>query len=108
MKDHNRPVVDRETAECPLQLVAVGNASRRILSRPIGLDQAQPGLPVAGPTSFRVAGADEELIRPRLKSGRVAQLGEALPDRQQGLLRGVLEGDLFAPLPEEELAAWES
>ena len=29
------------------------------------------------------------------------------PPRQPGLLQGNLEGDLFAPLPEEELAAWE-
>ena len=27
--------------------------------------------------------------------------------RQSGLLQGKVEGDLFAPLPEEELAAWE-
>jgi prevent-host-death family protein len=28
--------------------------------------------------------------------------------RKPGLLKGKLEGDLFAPLPEEELEAWES
>ena len=38
---------------------------------------------------------------------RLSPLGSR-PPRQAGLLRGVLEGDLFAPLPEEELAAWES
>jgi prevent-host-death family protein len=30
------------------------------------------------------------------------------PPRQPGLLKGNLEDDLFAPLPYEELAAWEN
>lgn len=38
---------------------------------------------------------------------RLAPLTPA-PPRQPGLLQGELEGDLFTPLPEEELAAWES
>ena len=30
------------------------------------------------------------------------------PPRQPGVLHGEVRGDLFAPLPEEEQAAWES
>lgn len=32
---------------------------------------------------------------------------EAPAQRQPGLLHGTVEADLLAPLPEEELAAWE-
>ena len=55
------------------------------------------------------AHAGEEIII--AKNGkpfaRLAPLEEGQP-RKPGLLRGPLTGDLFAPLPEEELEAWES
>ncbi|HEX9698292.1 MAG TPA: type II toxin-antitoxin system prevent-host-death family antitoxin [Acidobacteriota bacterium] len=54
------------------------------------------------------AHAGEEIVI--AKNGKpFARLTALAPPepRQPGLLKGDLEGDLFAPLPEEELAAWE-
>ena len=55
------------------------------------------------------AHAGEEIII--AKNGkpfaRLAPLGDG-EARKPGLLHGQLEGDLFAPLPDEELEAWES
>ena len=39
---------------------------------------------------FGVAGAHQQLVRPRLEAGWVSELRQAPPDPQQGLLRGVL------------------
>jgi prevent-host-death family protein len=56
--------------------------------------------------------AGEEIVIAR--NGKpIARLGPlaAAEPRQPGLLRGLLnvdDADLFAPLPEEELEAWES
>ena len=56
--------------------------------------------------------AGEEIVIAR--NGKpIARLGPlaAAEPRQPGLLRGLLnvdDADLFAPLPEEELKAWES
>lgn len=38
---------------------------------------------------------------------RLVPLAPSQP-REPGLLQGTLEGDIFEPLPEEELAAWEA
>ena len=54
------------------------------------------------------ANAGEEIVI--AKNGKpFARLGplQPSPPRRPGLLKGTLEGDLFAPLPEEELSAWE-
>jgi hypothetical protein len=45
---------------------------------------------MAHAASLGVAGAHEQLIRPCLEAGRVAELRQALPDPQQGLLRRIL------------------
>jgi prevent-host-death family protein len=55
------------------------------------------------------AHAGEEIII--AKNGkpvaRLAPLAPA-PRREPGLLHGKIEGDLFEPLPDEELEAWEN
>jgi prevent-host-death family protein len=53
--------------------------------------------------------AGEEIVIAR--NGKpIARLGPLDPrqPRTPGLFQGQIEGDLFAPLPEEELEAWES
>lgn len=55
------------------------------------------------------ARAGEEIVI--AKNGKpVARLCPLAPqaERQPGLLKGKLEGDLLEPLAEDELAAWES
>ena len=87
MEDQHGPVIHRQAADRRLELVTVTTASSppdadRLVSR----QDPQVRRPRAGPTPLRVAGADEESVRPGVKARRVAELRKVPPDRDQRLL----------------------
>ena len=69
----------------------VERVRRRLL---VVVEDVQVRFPGVLPVSFVVAGVDEEGVTSGVEAGRVAELGEVLPDREQRLLGRVL-GELY-------------
>ena len=91
MEDHHRPMIDGQPPEAPLELVAIDDGAQPIRSRRlVSRQETEVGCPAAGPAPFRVASADQEPVRPGVKTRRVAELRKVPPDREQRLLRRVL------------------
>ena len=83
VQHHDRTMVDGQSPESTLELIAVDDRAepvrrRRLVSR----QETEVGRPVTGSASLRVAGADEKPIRPGIKSCRVAELRQVSPDAQ--------------------------
>ena len=76
VQDEDRPLVDREPAERPLQFVAVGDGVASIRGRwPVDGQDADVGDPMACPLRFVVAGVDEDPMDPGLEAVRLPQCG---------------------------------
>ena len=91
VQDHHRTMVDGESTEATLELVAIDDRARRIhLHRLIRGKQAKVRRPGSFPAPFGVAGAHEEPVRPGVEARRIAKLWKVPPDGEQRLLRRVL------------------
>lgn len=91
MQDEDRPLIDREPAERPLQFVAVGEGTAGVRRRwPIhGQDPDVRG-PMAGPLRFVVAGMDEDPVDPGLEAIRLPKLRQPAPGEDEGVLQRIL------------------
>ena len=91
VEDHHRAMVDGESPEAALELVAIDDRAQALRHRRlVGRQEAEVRRPAAGPASLGVAGAHEEPVRPGVEARRVAELRKVPPDGQQRLLRRVL------------------
>ena len=92
VEHHHGSVVDGESAESSLELIAVGDRPELLVRSGRLVSRHDPEIRAPAPNSMTlgVAGANEEPVRPRLKAGGVAKLWQISPDGQQRLLRRVL------------------
>jgi hypothetical protein len=91
VKHDHRAVVERETSEGSLELVAIDDRLEFALCRRVDIRQdTHDGPPSAFTTALGVAGAHEEPVRPGFETRRVAEGRKVPPDAQQRLLRRVL------------------
>ena len=91
VQDEDRPLIDREPAERPLQLVAVGDGRR---CRP-GSPAARSGRTGRWPSRARplrlvVAGVDEDPMDPGLEAVGFPQVRDPAPGEHEGVLQRVL------------------
>ena len=91
MQDEDRPLIDREPAERPLQLVAVGDGGAAVRGRwPIHGQDPDVGRPLASPLRFVVAGVDEDPMDPGLEALGLPQVRDPAPGEHEGVLQRVL------------------
>ena len=90
VQHHDRTVVERQSAEGTLELVAVEDGTDVVRRHGLVLWLSGVGQPAPGTTGLGVAGVHQEPVRPSLEARRVAQLRQLTPDVQQRLLGGVL------------------
>ena len=91
VQDEDRPLIDREPAERPLQFVAVGDGGRAVRGRrPIDGQDPDVRRPLARPLRFVVAGVDEDAMDPRLEALGLPQVREPAPGEHEGVLQRVL------------------
>ena len=91
VQDEDRPLVDREPAERPLQFVTVGDGGSAVLGRwPIEGQDPDVRRPLASPLRFVVAGVDEDAMDPRLETLGFPQVRESAPGEDEGVLQRVL------------------
>jgi hypothetical protein len=90
VEHHHRPVIHREAAEATLELVAIDDRAQVVVDWLVAWQQPQVRRPATLTAALGVAGAHEEPVRPGLEAGRVAELRDVLPDRNQRLLGRVL------------------
>ncbi len=88
-QDDDRPLIDVQFCERPLQLVASVDGAVGIRRLELA-DDRHPRNGPARPSGFVGAGADEESIRPGLKAGRITQPRQLAPDAEEGDLCRVL------------------
>jgi len=91
VQDHDGPLFDGEATEAALELLAVDHGSDLVsASRLTDPERRQVGHPATLPTSLVIAGMDEQSVRPRFETRRLAESREVLPDVEQCLLGGIL------------------
>ena len=91
MQHEDRPLFDREPAERPLQLVAVGEGGAAIRRRwPIHGQDADLRRPLPRPLRFVVAGVDEDAMDPGFEPLRLPKIRESAPGQHEGILQRVL------------------
>ncbi len=101
VQDEDRPLIDREPAERPLQFVAVGDGVAAVRGRwPIHGHDPDVRRPAASPLRFVVAGVDEDAMDPRLEPVRVPKMREPAPGKDEGVLQRVLGEARVAQDPE--------
>ena len=97
MQHHHRTMVNRESPEAALELVAIDDRAQAIRShRLVSRQEMEVGRRATYPASLCVAGAHQKPVRPGVKARRVTELWEVPPDGQQRLLRCVL-GEIGVP-----------
>jgi hypothetical protein len=98
--DEHRPVLDGESEEGPLDLVAIDDAGDVVLG--IGsidrIDRYLQGTP-PGPADVVSAGMDEESMEPGVESIAVAETAKIAPGADEGVLDGILCGIPIAEDP---------
>ena len=83
VQDEDRPLVDREPAECPFQFVAVGDDGAAVRAgRPIDGQDPDVGRPLACPLRLVVTGMDEDPMDPTLRIDRSP--ADVAADARQG------------------------
>ena len=91
MQDEDRPLLDREPAERPLQFVAVGEVVARVRrGEPVHGQHADGRDPGSSPLRLVVAGMDEDPMDPRFELVRIPELRESPPGEHEGVLQRVL------------------
>ena len=92
MEDDHRPLLSREPAKAPLELVTNGDralwvaACRGNRSLNVELDGSVAPVSLSGP----VARPDQQPMKPRIEAVGIAQAAQILPGADQGLLHGIL------------------
>jgi hypothetical protein len=91
VQDEHRALVEREPAECALQLVAIVDGSKGI-GRVRSLEREDPnrGRPSPVPRRIRIARVDEDPECPGVEVVNVPQVRELSPDGDEGGLQDVL------------------
>ena len=91
MQDEDCPLIDREPAKRPLQLVAVGDGMRPIGGR-MSIHGHDPDgrRPSARPPRFVVAGMNEDPVDPRLEALGIPKARDPPPGEDKGVLQRVL------------------
>ena len=91
LQDHDCPMVERQSLEPTVELVAIGHAASLISRvRSLWQDAAAPQVPEPSVPRLGVCGSHHDAVRPRLESVRVLKLGEMPPDIDERLLSGIL------------------
>ena len=91
MEHQDRPLFRRQTAEPALELVAVGDGTRRIRGGGfVRWDEANACPPAPIARRLRVACAHHEAVEPCLEPLRVAKCWQVAPRAEKGLLRRIL------------------
>ena len=94
VQDEDRPLVDREPAERPLQFVAVGDGGAAVRGRrPIDGQDPDVRRPLASPLRFVVAGVDEDAMDPRFEALGFPQVR----DRRQASTRAFCSASSARP-----------
>jgi hypothetical protein len=90
MEDDDRTLFDRQTAERPIELVAIGETAGAVCLIRLHRDDAdvRDERPLA--TSLVVAGPKEQPVEPRVEAGCVAELRQVSPRLEKGRLDRVL------------------
>jgi hypothetical protein len=103
MQDEHRPLVDREPAKRPLQLVAVGEGRASLRGRrPVGRQDPDLRCPIPSPLRFVVAGVNEDSVDPGLEAVRLPQVRESAPGDDEGVLQRVLSPTAITQDPERD------
>lgn len=91
MEDEDGSLLRRKSPEPALQLVTVVNRQELIGGgRCIDLEQDDVGREMPASSRLRIAGVDEDPMKPRLEPIEVAQRRELTPHMDEGHLDGVL------------------
>jgi len=108
VEDDDRPLVAAQLVEGATELVSLDDLGEVVASggQFVGqIDDLDPSSAV--PASLGPTSPDDESVRPGVEALRVAEAGQVLPDRHQGLLDDVLGGMRVAedPAGDQEEAA---
>ena len=105
LENEDGPLVRLELPEPTLHLVAVGDRGEPVgRTRGVGIvrqepdDRAAPSLP----TGLGDAGPHDQSIAPGVEPLGIAQPGQLVPDRDEGLLEGVLGKVMIAKDPKRD------
>ena len=91
VQNEDGPLIERDAAKRPFQLVAVRQGAARIRARRVS-DVENPDVcrELPAPTGFVVAGVDEDSMDPRLEVLRLPQVRDPAPGEHESVLQRVL------------------
>ena len=93
LQDEDSPLVRGEPLECPVEPIALGHGAELIGSDgPIRVVGEQPQGARCTLAALRLgrAGTDDDAVAPGFEAVGIAQSGQLVPDRDEGLLKRVL------------------
>ena len=91
VQHEDRALLDRQPAESPLQLVAIGQDGAAVRGRwAVERQAADLGGPRSGTSRLVVAGVDEDSMDPGLEALRIPQPRHLAPGQDEGVLQRVL------------------
>ena len=91
LQDHDGPLIERQSLEATIQLVAIGDGAGMISRiRSLWQDAADPPVPEPSVPRLGVRRPHHDAVGPCLESVRVLELGKMAPDVDERLLGGVL------------------
>ena len=94
MQDEDRPLLDGQASERPVERIAVVDREERIRSRrPVDRQDTDVRRPLAPTPGLGVARVDEQAPDPGFEAIRVTQGRELAPDGDEGALQGILGED---------------
>ena len=106
VEDDDRPLFRRQLAEGVIEVVSCGDGARHIRrGGKVGLKQPHAGHVATFAAGFRVAGVDDQAVKPGVETLAVTQRREVTPGAEHRLLGGVLGAVWITQDPERECVA---